>query len=134
MAQELDCPAHSSAVRGFFGQPISSGFHHDAKQTYATQADLFAAMLQNSAQEARRVLMRAGGGLQVRSTALLSLPSDMTARLTALRDAGLGGLKVHGMTFSVDEKALTDQCDPPCAPDQEGKLSSNGEWVCIPGS
>jgi hypothetical protein len=53
-----------------------------SKLTPDTQADLFAAMLQNSAQEARRVLMRAGGGLQVRSTALLSLPSDMTARLT----------------------------------------------------
>jgi hypothetical protein len=61
-------------------------------------------------------------------------PNVRMAAEKALRDAGLGGLKVHGMTFSVDEKALTDQCDPPCAPDQECKLSSNGEWVCVPGS
>jgi hypothetical protein len=53
-----------------------------SKLTPDTQADLFAAMLQSSADDARRVLERAGGGLQVRSTALLSLPSEMTARLT----------------------------------------------------
>jgi hypothetical protein len=53
-----------------------------SKLTPDTQADLFAAMLQSSAEDVRRVLERAGGGLQVRSTALLSLPSDMTARLT----------------------------------------------------
>jgi hypothetical protein len=52
------------------------------KLTADTQADLFAAMLQSSAEEVRRVLERAGGGLQVRSTALLSMPSDMTARIT----------------------------------------------------
>jgi len=45
------------------------------KLTPDTQADLFAAMLQSSAEEVRRVLDRAGGGLQVRSTALLSLPT-----------------------------------------------------------
>jgi hypothetical protein len=52
------------------------------KLTPDTQVDLFAAMLQSSAEDVHRVLNRAGGGLQVRSTTLLSLPSDMTARLT----------------------------------------------------
>jgi hypothetical protein len=52
-----------------------------SKLTPDTQADLFA-VLQSSADDVRHVFERAGGGLQVRSTALLSLPSDMTARLT----------------------------------------------------
>jgi len=53
-----------------------------SKLTPDTQADLFAAMLQSSAEEVRRVLERAGGSLQARSTPLLSLPSEMAARLT----------------------------------------------------
>src|SRR5262249_20769847 len=53
------------------------------KLTPDTQADLFATVLQNSAAEVRRVLDRAGQGWQVRSTPLLSLPSQTTAQLTS---------------------------------------------------
>src|SRR5260370_28614035 len=52
------------------------------KLTDATEAALFASMLQNSSEEVRRVLQRAGGGLQLRSTTLLSLPSVMTSDLS----------------------------------------------------
>lgn len=52
-----------------------------SKLTPDTQADLFAA-LQSSADDVRHVFERPGDGLQVRSTALPSLSSDMTARLT----------------------------------------------------
>jgi hypothetical protein len=52
------------------------------KLTDATEATLFASMLQNSSEEVRRVLQRAGGGLQLRSTTLLSLPSVMTSDLS----------------------------------------------------
>jgi hypothetical protein len=52
------------------------------KLTDPTEVLLFASMLQNSSEDVRRVLERAGGGLQLRSTTLLSLPSDLTNDLT----------------------------------------------------
>jgi hypothetical protein len=52
------------------------------KLTDATEVLLFASMLQNSSEDVRRVLERAGGGLQLRSTTLLSLPSNMADDLT----------------------------------------------------
>jgi len=49
--------------------------------TDPTQAKLFASMLESSSDDVRRVLERAGGGLQVRATALLALPSATTTQL-----------------------------------------------------
>jgi hypothetical protein len=49
--------------------------------TDPTQAKLFASMLESSSDDVRRVLERAGGGLQVRATALLALPSATTSEL-----------------------------------------------------
>jgi len=49
--------------------------------TDPTQAKLFASMLESSSDDVRRVLERAGGGLQVRATALLALPSATTSQL-----------------------------------------------------
>jgi hypothetical protein len=49
--------------------------------TDPTQAQLFASMLESSSDDVRRVLERAGGGLQVRATALLALPSATTSEL-----------------------------------------------------
>lgn len=49
--------------------------------TTATQANLFSSLLENASEEVRRVLDRAGGGLQVRATALLALPSETTSQL-----------------------------------------------------
>jgi hypothetical protein len=59
-------------------------------------------------------------------------PQVKKAAERALRDAGLGGLRVHTMTFSVDEDSVVDQCSPPCGPDEQCKLSSSGQWVCVP--
>ena len=49
--------------------------------TTPTQANLFASMLESSSDDVRQVLERAGGGLQVRATALLALPSATTSQL-----------------------------------------------------
>jgi hypothetical protein len=46
-----------------------------------TKSALFASLLETSCIEISRVLERAGGGLQVRATALLSLPSQTTSKL-----------------------------------------------------
>jgi hypothetical protein len=46
-----------------------------------TQTKLFASMLESACVEVSRVLERAGGGLQVRSTALLALPLETTSQL-----------------------------------------------------
>jgi hypothetical protein len=59
-------------------------------------------------------------------------PQIKDAAEKALRDAGLGGLRVHAMTFSVDEDSVSDQCSPSCGPDEQCKLSSSGQWVCVP--
>lgn len=52
------------------------------KLTDTTEANLFGSMLQSSSLEVIRVLQRAGAVLQVRSTALLSLPSDTASTLS----------------------------------------------------
>jgi hypothetical protein len=59
-------------------------------------------------------------------------PHVKEAAEKALREAGLGGLQVHAMTFSVDENSVSDQCSPPCGPNEQCKLSSNGQWICVP--
>jgi len=59
-------------------------------------------------------------------------PHVKKAAEKALRNAGLGDLRVHAMTFSVDEGSVVDQCSPPCEPDEQCKLSSSGQWVCVP--
>lgn len=46
-----------------------------------TKSKLFASLLETSCTEVSHVLERAGGGLQVRATALLSLPSETTSQL-----------------------------------------------------
>ncbi len=46
-----------------------------------TQSKLFASMLESACRDVSRVLERAGGGLQVRATALLALPSETTSQL-----------------------------------------------------
>lgn len=46
-----------------------------------TKDHLFSSKLENSSHDVRRVLERAGGGLQVRATALLALPSETTSKL-----------------------------------------------------
>jgi len=62
-------------------------------------------------------------------------PRVKLAAEKALRAAGLHNLRVHGMTFNVDESSVTDQCSPPCDPKTETcKLSSTGEWMCVPNS
>src|ERR1700679_2979926 len=56
-------------------------------------------------------------------------PRVKLAAEKALRAAGLHNLRDHGMTFNVDESS------PPCDPKTETcKLSSTGEWMCVPNS
>jgi hypothetical protein len=60
-------------------------------------------------------------------------PKIKRAAERALRTVGLPNLQVHGMTFSVDERSVLDQCSPPCDPEKEScKLSSTGVWMCVP--
>jgi hypothetical protein len=51
-----------------------------------------------------------------------------------LRDAGLHHLSVDSMTFSVDESAVSGQCEPPCESNESCKLSSTGAWMCVPNA
>lgn len=59
-------------------------------------------------------------------------PAVKAAAEKALRAAGLPHLDVHAMTFSVSESAVADQCDPPCAANEVCRLSSTGNWMCMP--
>jgi hypothetical protein len=54
-----------------------------SKLTEQSEAALFGGMLESSSEEVRRVLLRAGSGLQVRATALLALPSETTSQMVA---------------------------------------------------
>jgi len=55
-----------------------------------------------------------------------------------LRDAGLKGVRVHSLRFSVTSNAFSGPgCDPPCPSGQQCVLDSNGgtvSWVCVGGS
>jgi hypothetical protein len=53
-----------------------------SKLTQTTEDTLFSSMLQSSSLEVMRVLKRAGANLQIRSTALLSLPTDAASTLS----------------------------------------------------
>ena len=59
-------------------------------------------------------------------------PHARKAVQQVLQNAGLGQLKVHSMTFSVNESAVADQCDPPCEEGESCKLSSTRGCVCVP--
>ena len=61
-------------------------------------------------------------------------PKVKAAAEKALADAGLGDLRIHGMMFAVNENDVADNCDPPCAPNEKCRLSSTGDWVCVPKS
>lgn len=64
-----------------------------------------------------------------------NFPRVKLAAEKALRAAGLHSLQVHAMTFNVDESSVVDQCSPPCNPKTETcKLSSTGQWMCVPNS
>ena len=55
-----------------------------------------------------------------------------------LRDAGLDGVRVHSVRYSVAHSMVSGPpaCQPPCDPDKEDCVldSSGGEvkWVCVP--
>jgi hypothetical protein len=53
-----------------------------------------------------------------------------------LLDAGLKGVSVHSIRFSVDDRFVSGGgCNPPCGPDEDCVLdSSDGQvrWVCVP--
>lgn len=59
-------------------------------------------------------------------------PSIKLAAEKALRAAGLQGLHIHAMAFSVGEGLTLDQCSPPCGPSERCMLSSTGQWICVP--
>lgn len=59
-------------------------------------------------------------------------PKVKAAAEAALKNAGLHEAVVHSMTFKVDEGQVSDQCVPQCDPDEECRLSSTGEWICVP--
>jgi hypothetical protein len=54
----------------------------------------------------------------------------------ALRNAGLKGLSVHSIRLSFDPALMSGSgCYPPCEPDEDCVLDSNGgqvRWVCVP--
>ncbi len=55
-----------------------------------------------------------------------------------LREAGLNGVSVHSIRFSVDRNLMSGPgCDPPCGPNEDCVLDSSGgqvRWVCVPKS
>jgi hypothetical protein len=52
-----------------------------------------------------------------------------------LRKAGLQGVSVHSIRFSVAHEAFSGPgCNPPCAANEQCVLDSNGgvvRWVCV---
>jgi hypothetical protein len=53
-----------------------------------------------------------------------------------LHDAGLKGVSLHSIRFSVAHDSISGPgCDPPCPPDQDCVVDSSGgqvQWVCVP--
>ncbi len=53
-----------------------------------------------------------------------------------LREAGLHGLNLHSLRFTVAHDSIFDStCDPPCSADEDCVIDCNGrevKWVCVP--
>jgi len=50
-----------------------------------------------------------------------------------LHKAGLHGVTVHSMSFSVDPDVMTTSaCFPPCDLTKEKCVSVGGSWKCVP--
>ena len=50
-----------------------------------------------------------------------------------LQNAGLHGVTVHSVTFSVDPDMMTTSaCFPPCDLTKEKCVSVGGSWKCVP--
>lgn len=84
----------------------------------------------------RKHLSRKGRSKQTRAAltkaAKKHFPGIKLAAEKALLAAGLQGVHVHAMAFSVDEGSVLDQCSPPCGPNERCMLSSTGQWICVP--
>jgi hypothetical protein len=52
---------------------------------------------------------------------------------SVLQNAGLHGVTVHSMSFSVDPEVMTTSaCFPPCDLTKEKCVSVGGGWKCVP--
>ena len=51
---------------------------------------------------------------------------------SVLQKAGLRGVTVHSLNFSVAPEMMTGSpCSPPCQPGQSC-VASGGRWICVP--
>ena len=51
---------------------------------------------------------------------------------SVLQKAGLHGVTVHSVNFSVAPEMMTGSpCSPPCLPGQSC-VASGGRWICVP--
>lgn len=92
---------------------------------------------------AKKKILKAPGGTKSRPKHTRASLARLTKRKysgirsateKALRAAGLHNLRVHAMTFTVAPDSVEGPCSPPCPPNYDCKLSSTGQWMCVPDS